>query len=67
MNRKKKKVPTFHNFKVTRPKTPEKVRIVFDCAAVCDKVDKLIFFIGLLLKFRQEKIGFSADIADMFH
>ena len=62
---------------VMHPRKPDKVRIVFDCAAkyhgVClndvvfkgpDLTNKLI---GVLLRFRQEPLAFMADIEGMFH
>ena len=62
---------------VFNPKKPEKCRVVFDCAAKYggaslndhinqgpDLTNKLV---GVLLRFRQGKIGFTADIEAMFH
>ena len=62
---------------VMHPRKPDKVRIVFDCAAkyhgVClndvvfkgpDLTNKLV---GVLLRFRQEPLAFMADIEGMFH
>ncbi|XP_063968368.1 uncharacterized protein LOC129265564 [Lytechinus pictus] len=62
---------------VTHPMKPEKVRVVFDCAAKfqgislnnqllsgSDLTNKLI---GVLMRFRQEKIALVADIEGMFH
>ena len=63
--------PVFH------PHKPEKLRIVFDCAAKFqglslndmvhrgpDLTNKLV---GVLLRFRQERVAFMADIEAMFH
>ena len=62
---------------VLNPKKPGKVRVVFDCAAshrgVClndtlmqgpDLVNSLV---GVLLRFRKERIAITADIEAMFH
>ncbi|XP_071943811.1 uncharacterized protein [Antedon mediterranea] len=62
---------------VFNPKKPDKCRIVFDCAARAngtslndqvhqgpDLTNKLI---GVLLRFRQEAVAFTADIQGMFH
>ena len=62
---------------VVNPKKPEKVRIVFDCAAKFNGVslneqvlsgpDLTNRLIGILLRFRQEPIAIMADIESMFH
>jgi len=62
---------------VLNPHKPDKVRIVFDCAAryggtsLNDQVhqgpDLTTKLVGVLLRFRQEKVAFMADIASMFH
>ena len=62
---------------VINPKKPEKVRIVFDCAAKYNGVslndqvlsgpDLTNCMIGILLRFRQEPIAIMADIESMFH
>ncbi|XP_063969477.1 uncharacterized protein LOC135157524 [Lytechinus pictus] len=62
---------------VTHPFKPEKVRVVFDCAAKYqgislnshllsgpDYTNKLV---GVLLRFRQEEIALVADVEGMFH
>ncbi|XP_038058753.1 uncharacterized protein LOC119730035 [Patiria miniata] len=63
--------PVFH------PHKPDKLRIVFDCAAKFqgislndtvhrgpDLINKLV---GVLLRFRLERVAFMADIEGMFH
>ena len=62
---------------VLNPNKPDKVRIVFDCAAryggtsLNDRVhqgpDLTNKLMGVLLRFRQEKIAVMADIESMFH
>jgi len=62
---------------VFNPNKPEKVRIVFDCAAICDSVslntqvmqgpDMTNKLMGILLRFRRGSIALSADIEAMFH
>ena len=64
-----------HN--VFNPKKPEKVRIVFDCAAtyrgkslndnVVQGPDFTNSLVGVLLRFRQESVALMADIESMFH
>ena len=59
------------------PQKPEKIRVVFDCAARFQNTslnDQLLqgpdltnSLVGVLLRFRQERIGISADIEKMFH
>ena len=59
------------------PKKPEKVRIVFDCAATyCGKSlndnvlqgpDFTNSLVGVLLRFRQESVALMADVESMFH
>ena len=56
---------------------PDKVRIVFDCSAKCKGVslndnvlqgpDMTNRLVGVLLRFRQERIEMMADIEAMFH
>ena len=62
---------------VLNPNKPDKVRIVFDCAAryggisLNDQVHQGPDFtnklVGVLLRFRQEKVAVMADIESMFH
>ena len=62
---------------VVHPQKPDKVRVVFDCAAKFRNTslnDQLLqgpdltnSLVGVLLRFRQERIGISADIEKMFH
>ena len=64
-----------HN--VFNPKKPEKVRIVFDCAAtyrgkslndnILQGPDFTNSLVGVLLRFRQESVALMADIESMFH
>jgi len=59
------------------PKKPKKLRFVFDAAAKVNGMslndalligpDQLTSMPSVLFKFRQRKIGISADIEDMFH
>ena len=61
---------------VTSPTKPGKVRIVFDAAAECEGTwlnknlltgpDVANSLVGVLLRFRQGKIAFAADIEKMF-
>lgn len=63
--------PVFH------PRKPGKVRVVFDCGAKSDGTslnDQLLqgpvltnTLVGVLLRFRQEKIGLMSDIEAMYH
>ena len=62
---------------VLNPKKPEKVRIVFDCAAVHKSMslNSQVMqgpnlnnnLMGVLLRFRQERVAVMADIKSMFH
>ncbi|XP_038061252.1 uncharacterized protein LOC119731982 [Patiria miniata] len=62
---------------VINPPKPDKVRIVYDCAAryqgtslndtVYQGPDLTNKLIGVLLRFRQERIALMADIEGMFH
>ncbi len=62
---------------ITHPKKPDKVRVVFDCAArfhgtslnysVIQGPDLTNSFIGVLMRFRQEPVAVMADIEAMFH
>ena len=62
---------------VLNPHKPDKVHTVFDCAvrysgtSLNDQVhqgpDLTSKLVGVLLRFRQEKVAFMADIESMFH
>ena len=62
---------------VRNPNKPDKVGIVVDAAAKCDGVslndklhtgpDLLNSLVGVLLRFREERVGLAADIEAMFH
>ena len=62
---------------VTHPKKPDKVRVVFDCAAkyhgtslnnnVLQGPDLTNSLIGVLLRFRQEPVAVMTDVEAMFH
>ena len=65
------------HFGVFHPKKPDKIRIVFDCAAKTDGKslndyllagpDMMNSLLGILMRFRQEKVALSCDIERMFH
>ena len=62
---------------VIHPAKPDKVRIVFDCAAAYQNTslnqqllqgpDQTNQLVGVLIRFRQERIGLVSDIESMFH
>ena len=62
---------------VINPQKPNKVRVVFDCAAkyrglslndaLMQGPDLVNNLAGVLLRFRQERIAITADIESMFH
>ena len=62
---------------VTHPKKPDKLRVVFDCAAQFKNVslnDQLLqgpdftnTLIGVLLRFRKSQVAMIADVESMFH
>ena len=62
---------------VYNPHKPDKIRVVFDCAAKYDGVslnDKLLqgpdltnSLVGVLIRFRQEPVAFMADMKSMFY
>ena len=62
---------------VINPMKPEKIRVVFDCAAkyrdtslndqLLSGPDQTNTLIGVLLRFRQEPIALISDIKSMFH
>ena len=59
------------------PHKPDKLRIVFDCAAkhmgvslndvLLQGPDLLNSLVGVLTRFRSESVAFAADIESMFH
>ena len=65
------------HFPVFNPHKPEKLRIVFDCAAKSMGVslndalsqgpDLMNSLVGVLTRFRKESIALVADIQEMFH
>ena len=62
---------------MTHPQKPDKVRIVYDCAAKFDETslnDQLLqgpdntnSLTGVLLRFRKEPVALMSDIEQMFH
>ena len=62
---------------VTHPLKPDKVRVVYDCAAkyggtslnqqLLPGPDQMNQLVGVLSRFRQESVGMVADIEGMFH
>ena len=62
---------------VYHPKKPDKIRVVFDCAAQFrgDSLNKNLLqgpdltntLTGVLCRFRQEPVGFTCDIESMFY
>ena len=62
---------------VTHPLKPDKVRVVYDCAAKFGQTslnhqllqgpDQTSQLVGVLSRFRQETVGMVADIEAMFH
>ena len=62
---------------VTHPLKPDKVRVVYDCAAKFGQTslnhqllqgpDQTNQLVGVLSRFRQETVGMVADIEGMFH
>ena len=62
---------------VVHPAKPEKVRIVYDCAATYKNTslnhqllqgpDQTNQLVGVLTRFRQEQVGLVSDIEAMFH
>ncbi|XP_063889342.1 uncharacterized protein LOC135116063 [Scylla paramamosain] len=77
LNRADGKVWYLPHHPVHNPKKPDKIRIVFDCAAkygelslndhVCQGSDLANKLVGVLLRFREGPIAFMADIESMFH
>ena len=59
------------------PQKPNKVRVVFDCAArfretslndqLLQGPDLMNNLTGVLLRFRQERVALVADVEQMFH
>ena len=62
---------------VYHPKKPDQIRVVFDCSASYEGVslndyllqgpDLMNDLLGILCRFRQERVGFMTDIKSMFH
>ena len=62
---------------VMHPLKPDKVRVVYDCGATYEGTllnqqlmsgaDQTNQLVGVLIRFRQEKVGLVADIEAMFH
>ena len=62
---------------VSHPRKPDKVRVVFDCSAsfkgkslnqqLLQGPDLLNSLVGVLLRFRKERIAMVSDIESMFH
>ena len=62
---------------VLNPNKPDKLRVVFDCAAKCNGVslnDRVLQgpdltnnLIGVLLRFREHEVAVMADVEAMFH
>lgn len=65
------------HFGVFHPKKPDRIRVVFDCAARYQECclndhllkgpDQLNGLIGILLRFRAEPVAVTCDIERMFH
>ena len=74
---KSKQVWYIPHHRVYHKKKPGKIRVVFDCSAVCDGQslnqqllqgpDLTNNLTGVLCRFRQERIAFMCDIQAMFH
>ena len=62
---------------IYHPRKPHKIRVVFDCSARCEGTslnsqlmpgpDLTNSLVGVLTRFRQDRIVFMADIKCMFH
>ena len=62
---------------VYHPKKPEKIRVVYDCSAEYQgtSLNKQLYqgpdltnnLVGVLTRFRQEKVAFMTDVEAMFH
>ena len=62
---------------IYHPKKPNQIRVVFDCSARYEGVslndyllqgpDQINSLLGILLRFRQERVAFLTDIKGMFH
>ena len=77
LSTKSKRVWYIPHHGVYHKKKPGKIRVVFDCSAVCDGQslnqqllqgpDLTNNLTGVLCRFRQERIAFMCDIQAMFH
>ena len=62
---------------VYHPKKPDKIRVVYDCSAEYQgtSLNKQLYqgpnltnnLVGVLTRFRQEKVAFMTDVEAMFH
>ncbi|OXA37807.1 Pol polyprotein [Folsomia candida] len=77
VNNNESKVWYLPHFVIDKPRKPGKYRLVFDAAAkihgkslndyLLTGPDLLNSLASVIIKFRQNQIGFSGDIRDMFH
>ena len=52
---------------IYHPKKPNKIRVVFDCSAEYQGPDLTNSLLGVLLRFRQERVAYMTDVEAMFH